>query len=140
MIRRPPRSTRTDTLFPSTTLFRSGRARVVVLRGAVLLAERFHALDHQVRLGQQAAVLGQVLLDVADDLGGLVDVGLAAGVGGGYQARGVVLHVLEEGRRGAFVAGLRLHLLQPAADALHLATACVADMSAGRCGRWEDKW
>src|SRR3546814_2450397 len=24
MIRRPPRSTRTDTLFPSTTLFRSG--------------------------------------------------------------------------------------------------------------------
>src|SRR3546814_4539025 len=27
MIRRPPRSTRTDTLFPYTTLFRSGRAR-----------------------------------------------------------------------------------------------------------------
>src|SRR3546814_7531392 len=25
MIRRPPRSTRTDTLFPHTTLFRSGR-------------------------------------------------------------------------------------------------------------------
>src|SRR3546814_1396925 len=27
MIRRPPRSTRTDTLFPSTTLFRSKRRR-----------------------------------------------------------------------------------------------------------------
>src|SRR3546814_7150643 len=27
MIRRPPRSTRTDTLFPDTTLFRSGRSR-----------------------------------------------------------------------------------------------------------------
>src|SRR3546814_13152554 len=27
MIRRPPRSTRTDTLFPCTTLFRSGRRR-----------------------------------------------------------------------------------------------------------------
>src|SRR3546814_3948068 len=27
MIRRPPRSTRTDTLFPYTTLFRSDRAR-----------------------------------------------------------------------------------------------------------------
>src|SRR3546814_3608863 len=26
MIRRPPRSTRTDTLFPYTTLFRSGRS------------------------------------------------------------------------------------------------------------------
>src|SRR3546814_7043715 len=29
MIRRPPRSTRTDTLFPYTTLFRSGQAVVV---------------------------------------------------------------------------------------------------------------
>src|SRR3546814_17566812 len=29
MIRRPPRSTRTDTLFPYTTLFRSSVARVV---------------------------------------------------------------------------------------------------------------
>src|SRR3546814_10506114 len=27
MIRRPPRSTRTDTLFPYTTLFRSGKRR-----------------------------------------------------------------------------------------------------------------
>src|SRR3546814_12736834 len=31
MIRRPPRSTRTDTLFPYTTLFRSVRAEAVVL-------------------------------------------------------------------------------------------------------------
>src|SRR3546814_4872356 len=30
MIRRPPRSTRTDTLFPYTTLFRSEKARDVV--------------------------------------------------------------------------------------------------------------
>src|SRR3546814_11255530 len=28
MIRRPPRSTRTDTLFPYTTLFRSGRGEI----------------------------------------------------------------------------------------------------------------
>src|SRR3546814_8214085 len=28
MVRRPPRSTRTDTLFPYTTLFRSGRRRL----------------------------------------------------------------------------------------------------------------
>src|SRR6056297_3691879 len=35
MIRRPPRSTRTDTLFPYTSLFRSGLAlRPVALRGA----------------------------------------------------------------------------------------------------------
>src|SRR3546814_1391591 len=34
MIRRPPRSTRTDTLFPYTTLFRSPRLRVPRARGA----------------------------------------------------------------------------------------------------------
>src|SRR3546814_3558505 len=32
MIRRPPRSTRTDTLFPYTTLFRSQLSRVVIRR------------------------------------------------------------------------------------------------------------
>src|SRR3546814_2803328 len=31
MIRRPPRSTRTDTLFPYTTLFRSGLALLLLL-------------------------------------------------------------------------------------------------------------
>src|SRR3546814_6081988 len=35
MIRRPPRSTRTDTLFPYTTLFRSVVLRPVALPGAV---------------------------------------------------------------------------------------------------------
>src|SRR3546814_5415492 len=42
MIRRPPRSTRTDTLFPYTTLFRSVRHRAaaaVVPAGARLAAE-----------------------------------------------------------------------------------------------------
>src|SRR3546814_10076383 len=33
MIRRPPRSTRTDTLFPYTTLFRSGRGAGTAGRG-----------------------------------------------------------------------------------------------------------
>src|SRR3546814_13758375 len=36
MIRRPPRSTRTDTLFPYTTLFRSGQQILVVERGEYL--------------------------------------------------------------------------------------------------------
>src|SRR3546814_14229466 len=58
MIRRPPRSTRTDTLFPYTTLFRSRRraARVVHIHGAdgrggrlnqgrgVGFAQRYHAV------------------------------------------------------------------------------------------------
>src|SRR3546814_15186507 len=36
MIRRPPRSTRTDTLFPYTTLFRSSGVRPLVLDGQEL--------------------------------------------------------------------------------------------------------
>src|SRR3546814_19806708 len=35
MIRRPPRSTRTDTLFPYTTLFRSSGHHATLLRGTV---------------------------------------------------------------------------------------------------------
>src|SRR3546814_8271096 len=50
MIRRPPRSTRTDTLFPYTTLFRSGPTDVV--------------LDIQAEnLGQQLAAEGKILED-----------------------------------------------------------------------------
>src|SRR3546814_1853754 len=40
MLRRPPRSTRTDTLFPYTTLFRSARARAISRNGS-LCAVRF---------------------------------------------------------------------------------------------------
>src|SRR3546814_10282053 len=36
MIRRPPRSTRTDTLFPYTTLFRSARDRGFIFERRVL--------------------------------------------------------------------------------------------------------
>src|SRR3546814_5149358 len=44
MIRLPPRSTRTDTLFPYTTLFRSGFS-VVALSGELNQSERNHALQ-----------------------------------------------------------------------------------------------
>src|SRR3546814_4337374 len=48
MIRRPPRSTRTDTLFPYTTLFRSRRREIdrAVGEFAVILVRR--QFDHQV--------------------------------------------------------------------------------------------
>src|SRR3546814_19448524 len=45
MIRRPPRSTRTDTLFPYTTLFRS-----VVAPGHILVEQAEPALDREVLL------------------------------------------------------------------------------------------
>src|SRR3546814_16891417 len=48
MIRRPPRSKRTDTLSPYTTLFRSSSFRTSWLVGA----DRRHSfLDHQLRVG-----------------------------------------------------------------------------------------
>src|SRR3546814_17141871 len=51
MIRRPPRSTRTDTLFPYTTLFRSHHDRVFTLargllrRNALSKTEAEHLID-----------------------------------------------------------------------------------------------
>src|SRR3546814_11763048 len=56
MIRRPPRSTRTDTLFPYTTLFRSYRRRTLSLE-----AEAQHLVveclaRHSEALGGPAAV------------------------------------------------------------------------------------
>src|SRR3546814_2538674 len=54
MIRRPPRSTRTDTLFPYTTLFRSKRA-IELLRHEAVMAEYFGA---QVSSPQIACLTG----------------------------------------------------------------------------------
>src|SRR3546814_19006346 len=53
MIRRPPRSTRTDTLFPYTTLFRSPRAarRTAVMRLRLLQDAARRALTDRHRLG-----------------------------------------------------------------------------------------
>src|SRR3546814_11362412 len=50
MIRRPPRSTRTDTLFPYTTLFRSRQYR-----------RHYHSVAHpaDLSLGEGAALLGR---------------------------------------------------------------------------------
>src|SRR3546814_5030907 len=48
MIRRPPRSTRTDTLFPYTTLFRSGRDRGIATISARIDLETERAIDAEV--------------------------------------------------------------------------------------------
>src|SRR3546814_6453205 len=90
MIRRPPRSTRTDTLFPYTTLFRSelheGRCRPAgafplqhALRDVVDLhadvpeaAPRHHLLGDDV-VGQRDAVDGARAEGVAREVEGAVD-------------------------------------------------------------------
>src|SRR3546814_10732542 len=47
MIRRPPRSTRTDTLFPYTTLFRS---QLLAILAAEIVREEEIAVEHQIAI------------------------------------------------------------------------------------------
>src|SRR3546814_3243717 len=66
MIRRPPRSTRTDTLFPYTTLFRSVRQVEVVLLDhvedqAIAVVARLDAVDLAVELVRELGDVGEVL-------------------------------------------------------------------------------
>src|SRR3546814_7656815 len=62
MIRRPPRSTRTDTLFPYTTLFRSdpGRVRGDMVDHPATRGQRQYARAHRAfRLAQQQRRVGR---------------------------------------------------------------------------------
>src|SRR3546814_3704041 len=51
MIRRPPRSTRTDTLFPYTTLFRSDERQRILMHQALFVRVGRHAVDQAVDRG-----------------------------------------------------------------------------------------
>src|SRR3546814_13287389 len=53
MIRRPPRSTRTDTLFPYTTLFRSRTGQPAVLVGMRLFQAVVVALPQRCGIGHR---------------------------------------------------------------------------------------
>src|SRR3546814_1836821 len=60
MIRRPPRSTRTDTLFPYTTLFRSRAYDFTTDRGAMALNDYARSNDPFTKVGRQ-----QIAVDVS---------------------------------------------------------------------------
>src|SRR3546814_18646485 len=70
MIRRPPRSTRTDTLFPYTTLFRSGlHLHRVLKRADTVVPARLGIGDHcGLRAGQGRALVARIegRLDIAN--------------------------------------------------------------------------
>src|SRR3546814_17517406 len=63
MIRRPPRSTRTDTLFPYSTLFRSDRLLSVHPRSSHLAAPRDHVMNPLIVVGDVAHEDGLVMRD-----------------------------------------------------------------------------
>src|SRR3546814_10040322 len=67
MLRRPPRSTRTDTLFPYTTLFRSKRGHIACFQPTILkypvglirifvIAGKNHVATHQQLIGLAQAI------------------------------------------------------------------------------------
>src|SRR3546814_11216764 len=60
MIRRPPRSTRTDTLFPYTTLFRSRDAQIGITESAVAeaVSERVQRIVADVLIFARVVVIG----------------------------------------------------------------------------------
>src|SRR3546814_8850646 len=66
MIRQPPRSTRTDTLFPYTTLFRSARHKGPPYRHHLLLATRKGRRELSASL-QQSREEGEHPLEVGGD-------------------------------------------------------------------------
>src|SRR3546814_1348927 len=66
MIRRPPRSTRTDTLFPYTTLFRSAqRQDVAAIDGCTLMITDL-PLDWTANGDEAVAQAGQTIAELAD--------------------------------------------------------------------------
>src|SRR3546814_10068685 len=117
MIRRPPRSTRTDTLFPYTTLFRSdlGNDRADILGGAAVDAAGAlqDVATHHVGFERLAEIAGNGLLLVGEALqralahrGNLALKGLLVALGGslgklvGAAAGGqLLLHMPDLGRR-----------------------------------------
>src|SRR3546814_9101731 len=92
MIRRPPRSTRTDTLFPYTTLFRSERVRIN-RREEAIHVEVVDRVDPEERIQAQLRPQ-EVVVDLVCQEAGTVDVKLVAAV----RDRGVPVEAVVEHR------------------------------------------
>src|SRR3546814_6762020 len=88
MIRRPPRSTRTDTLFPYTTLFRSLAASVLI--GVALSAQVMRDAQHDLvtAIGEQRSATLADGSTVILSSGTALDVRFANGVRRATLARG----------------------------------------------------
>src|SRR3546814_15872806 len=100
MLRRPPRSTRTDTLFPYTTLFRSERTTRQTFK-------RLLDFRHQVGLAEPRV---RPLIARLDDDEGVGDVG-GHGVGGEFRRTGLGENEPHLGQLAEFPLDPRLHCL-----------------------------
>src|SRR3546814_6715188 len=67
MIRRPPRSTRTATLFPYTPLFRSRLANQD-FRPLIAIGSLLERIDFAADLGRRLAECGQEAIQIADGI------------------------------------------------------------------------
>src|SRR3546814_2817052 len=97
MIRRPPRATRTDTLFPSTMLFRSAELDVGAVLCGVCLALPRDVVDRGGQVGQPVARA----IDRSDALRRQL---VLVGLGAGYQAAVPRCHLAAVGLQLAFAA------------------------------------
>src|SRR3546814_19564303 len=87
MLRRPPRSTRTDTLFPYTTLFRSEAEEILRAAARHLGDAVVSALVHDVvgagdveRLQLQLDIVGEIILRRQVDIGRAAALAIGAAV------------------------------------------------------------
>src|SRR3546814_3694338 len=93
MMRRPPRTTRTDTLFPYTTLFRSPGTRVVLLEQEPDLARCETLFDYV--LGGDDAPERHAAEAIADQIG--IDLSRsAATASGGERRRAAIARALAQ--------------------------------------------
>src|SRR3546814_16849383 len=96
MIRRPPRSTRTDTLFPYTTLFRSGWAMASAIRNDTRIAAGWIGDGSTAESDFHAALVfastyrAPVVLNVVNNQWAISTFqGIARGCAGTFAARGL---------------------------------------------------
>src|SRR3546814_4147848 len=111
MIRRPPRSTRTETLFPYTTLFRSPEQAGYLPREAALAGIERAGGDHQVGLGHHLHDVGGVEVvalqsdGIDDDLEQLVAVADNLCLQHAGDALDAILKIAGDAQQGALRRG-----------------------------------
>src|SRR3546814_2853854 len=88
MIRRPPRSTRTDTLFPYTTLFRSVEHDD---RNLVVAAQRHRARVHHPQIVGEDTVVSQPVIALRGRV--LLGIGVIDPIDAGALQQRVALHL-----------------------------------------------